>query len=82
MFLDTFPFQKGLESGKNDYVQGILSFLLFLYTFCIQKCLETEKQSIPLKKKYIQGILSFLLFLGFSEIKSVEKQKNHKTPWK
>ena len=44
LFLDTFPFQKGLETGKNNYFQGILSFLLFLDTFCIQKCLETEKQ--------------------------------------
>ena len=35
---------------KNDYCQGILSFLLFIDTFWIQKCLETEKRPNPLKK--------------------------------
>ena len=35
---------------KNNFIQGILSFILFLNTFCIQKCLETEKRPNPLKK--------------------------------
>ena len=35
---------------ENHYCQGILSFLLFIDTFWIQKCQETEKQPNPLKK--------------------------------
>ena len=35
-------------------IQGILSFILFLYTFHIQKCLETGKLQNPLKKSLFQ----------------------------
>ena len=37
---------------KSHYfrIQWIWSFLMFLDTFRIQKCLETEKQPNPLKK--------------------------------
>ena len=34
---------------KNDYCQGILSFLLFIDTFWIQKCLETGKTTKSLE---------------------------------
>ena len=34
---------------ENHYCQGILSFLLFIDTFWIQKCLETEKRPNSLK---------------------------------
>ena len=35
---------------ENHYCQGILSFLLFIDTFWIQKCQVTEKQPNPLKR--------------------------------
>ena len=35
---------------KNNYIQGILSFFLFLDAFWIQKCVETEKEPNPLKQ--------------------------------
>ena len=48
---------------KNDYCQGILSFLLFIDTFWIQKCLETEKRPNPLKKNIIfKGFGRFTCF--------------------
>ena len=43
---------------ENHYCQGILSFFLFIDTFWIQKCLETEKRPKPLKK--------IISFKGFS----------------
>ena len=66
-----FPFSRHFKFSKvsgnrknnqilweNHYCQGILSFLLFIDTFWIQKCLETEKRPNPLKK--------IIFFKGFS----------------
>ena len=73
---------------KSDYfrIQGIWSFLMFLESFRIQKCLKQENQKIPRKSHYfqgnllfflvldtfpIQGILLFLLFLDTSRIHGI-----------
>ena len=41
----------------NPRIQGIWSFLMFLDTFRIQKCLETGKRQNPLKSHYFKGLL-------------------------
>ena len=56
------PHASSFFKSQSHYFQGILSFLLFLDTFRIQKCLETGIRQNPLKKSLFQGSLSFLLF--------------------
>ena len=56
------PHASSFLKSQSRYFQGILSFLLFLDTFRIQKCLETGIRQNPLKKSLFQGSLSFLLF--------------------
>ena len=74
--LDKCPFQRHTSGWigmvfLGGYLKGILSFLLFLYTFRIQKCPETGKRQNPLKKSLFQGILSFLLFLDTFRIQGI-----------
>ena len=53
---------------KNDYCQGILSFLLFLDIFWIQKCLETGKTTKFLKNNvFFSRDLVVFLFLDTFE---------------
>ena len=67
---------------KNDYCQGILSFLLFIDTFWIQKCLETEKQPNPLKKTLFSRDLVVLPVSRHFWIQKVSKnRRNDKIPW-
>ena len=70
LFLDTFPLQKCLETGKrtksrerNHYFQGIWSFFLFPKTLTFQKCLETGKTTKSLEKMIIvKGFCCFSCF--------------------
>ena len=64
---------------ENHYFQEILSFLLFIDTFWIQKCLKTEKRPNPLKKIiFFQGI--FLFLHPFDHKKNVKKHEKQQSP--
>ena len=59
---------------ENHYFEGILSFLLFLETFWIQKCLEAEKRQNPLNTESARNGKRQNSF----NTESVQKQGNNK----
>ena len=64
---------------ENHYCQGILSFLLFLDTFWIQKGLETKNDRTPWKNHYFLG---FFLFLdNFFTNEMSRNMINNKVAW-
>ena len=70
MFIDTFPFQKCLETkettkslAKIIFCQGIWSFLMFIDTFPFSKVSGNSKTTKSLEIMTFLGGWSFLLFL-------------------
>ena len=65
---------------ENHYFQGILSFLLFIDTFCIQKCLETEKRPNPLKKSIFSRDFPVSRHIWLPKMS--RNMRNYKIHWK